>query len=191
MSRTQRVSSALLTAGLLLTIGCEEAAPSGAGTGGAGAVAGMVGSGGMMSTGGAAGMVASGGAGGVVNMAPGGPPTFTAIFSEILTKGSAGNCTFGACHGAEPGPTNGMLKLVSTDQAATHAALVNVASASGVCGTATLVVPGQPEASLLLQKLRPAPPCGLQMPVAGLGTYLSEGQLNQISTWIQNGALND
>lgn len=183
---TARVMSAALVG--VLVCGCEESGSdggSGAGAGGAGAAAGMV------ASGGAGGMVASGGAGGMVNTAPGGPPTFTAIFSEILTRGAAGNCTFGACHGAEASAANGMLHLTSTDQAATHAALVNVPSASGVCGTATLVVPGQPEASLFLQKLRPAPPCGLQMPVMGLGTHLSEGQLNQISTWIQNGALND
>lgn len=176
----------------IAAIGCESASNGGAaGTG----VAGMVATGGvsgMLATGGASGASGmTGGTGGMVNTTPGGAPTFTAIYDELLTKGRTGNCTFGACHGAAPGPTNGMLQMSAADKLVTYNALVNVPSISGNCGPRTLVVPGQPEESLFMLKLRPMPPCGDRMPVAGLGTHFSEGQLEQVRMWIQNGALND
>jgi hypothetical protein len=57
-----------------------------------------------------------------------------------------------------------------------------------LCAGKTLVAPGKPDESLLMQKLRPNPMCGMRMPV---GKVLNDAQLLQVETWIKNGALND
>jgi hypothetical protein len=164
---------------------------AGAGTGGA---AGMAGTGGVAGgtagagMGGSAGM-AGAGAGGVGGMMATGAPTFSAIFDEIFTKGSTGNCMFGACHGGAPDPAlNGNLRIAFDDKAGAYAGLVGVVSTSTLCAGMTLVVPGNSQASMLIQKLSATPPCGMRMPI---GTPLTDAQVAQIATWIDNGALND
>jgi Raf kinase inhibitor-like YbhB/YbcL family protein len=135
--------------------------------------------------GGAAGAGGGGGAGGGV--APAGEATFAAIFTDIMTKGSVGNCTFGGCHGGVPSAANGNLQLFAGDRNATYAALVGKAS-SAACMGQTYVVPGQPEQSVFYTKLLEAPSCGLRMPLNGM---LTAGQIEQIRLWIANGAMND
>ena len=51
------------------------------------------------------------------------------------------------------------------------------------------VVPGDPDKSLLVQKLRPAPPFGDRMPVDAVP--LDEEVIAQIADWIRRGALDD
>jgi phosphatidylethanolamine-binding protein (PEBP) family uncharacterized protein len=167
----------------------------GATTGGMGGVAGAMTTGGMGGmTGGAGGM--TGGSGGMMvttgGMSGGATyaPTFDAIFTEIITKGSAGNCTFGACHGAPPTEVNGMLQLFPDDKAMSYAALVGPSSTSMVCGASgKFVVPGDPMMSLFYTKLLDAPPCGARMPF--MYPALSMMQLEQIRMWIVSGAMND
>jgi hypothetical protein len=118
-------------------------------------------------------------------------PTFSAVFKEILANNNAGNCGFGACHGSAAGAENGNLQLLRNDPAAAYQALVSVTSVSASCMGMTLVAPGDPRSSLLVLKLRATPPCGAQMPIPPVAQPLSEAQIQQIETWIMNGALND
>ncbi|MDH5672483.1 MAG: hypothetical protein OEZ06_10065 [Myxococcales bacterium] len=170
------------------TGGPAAATAGGAGgdTGGAGGDTGGAGG----DTGGAGG--AGGAAGTGMDTTPGGPsgdPTFTAIYDEILTKGEVGNCMAGYCHGAAPTSMgNGNLQITASDKQGAYDNLVNVVSTSELCAGATLVIPGDSAGSLLLQKFSAPPPCGLQMPV---GMTLTEAQITQIATWIDNGAMND
>jgi hypothetical protein len=118
-------------------------------------------------------------------------PTFQAVFREILANDSVGNCMWGPCHGSEPSLENGSLQLFRSDPTATYNALVGVASKSGNCTPMPLVMRFDPEASLLLRKLRPTPPCGDRMPIEPAARPLTEAQISQIEMWIKNGAAND
>jgi hypothetical protein len=51
------------------------------------------------------------------------------------------------------------------------------------------VVAGDPDMSLLMLKIEGMQPCGTQMPPNG--SMLSAEQIDQIKTWIMNGAMND
>ena len=53
----------------------------------------------------------------------------------------------------------------------------------------TIVEPGKPDESLMLQKLSPNPPCGNRMPVGG--NPFTDAQLEMIRSWIAAGAKND
>jgi hypothetical protein len=162
------------------TGGAAGASVAGAGpaaTGGAGAAA-------------AGAAAAGGGAAGTAGAsAPKGEPTFTAIYREILTVGSAGNCMFAGCHGAPPDPMlNGNLTIMFGDQAGAYKNLVDVTSTSTACTGKKLVVPGDAAGSLLIQKFSDAPPCGAKMPI---GRPLTEAQIKQIETWINDGAMDN
>jgi hypothetical protein len=173
-------------------------------SGGSG-VAGMSGSGGMtagtggtIGTGGSSGMTA--GSGGMTGGSGGGgstdmathEPKFSVIFKEIIGNSKVGYCAFGACHGGAPSPAdNGGLQLYATDATMTRAALVSKTSTSPMCTGKTYVVPGKPEESLLLEKLKANPSCGMQMPLTPIGHYLDDAQLMQVETWIKNGAMDD
>lgn len=168
--------------------GTGGAGMAGGGTGGAGLAGAGMGGAGMAGAGmgGAAGAPMAGSAGG---MAATGEPTFSAIFSEILTVGSVGNCMFGACHGGPPEPElNGNLRIAYDDKEGAYQNLVGFVSTSTLCAGMTLVVPGDSQASLLIQKFGENPPCGMRMPI---GAPLSEAHVAQIAAWIDNGALND
>jgi len=52
----------------------------------------------------------------------------------------------------------------------------------------SLVVPGNPEMSLLYRKLNDMPPCGSRMPPTG---SLSVEEIARFRTWIANGALDN
>jgi hypothetical protein len=154
------------------------------GTGGSGS-----GSGGM--TAGTGGMTGGSGGGGSTDMATH-EPKFSVIFKEIIGNSKVGYCAFGACHGGAPSPAdNGGLQLYATDATMTRAALVSKTSTSPMCTGKTYVVPGKPEESLLLEKLKANPSCGMQMPLTPIGHYLDDAQLMQVETWIKNGAMDD
>jgi hypothetical protein len=89
-------------------------------------------------------------------------------------------CGFSGCH--DSFTAAGDLDL-STAQASFDE-LVNVVS---LCGTAVLVVPGNPNSSYLMDKLGDgATPCGAVMPIGA--SQLSDNELADIRSWIQDGA---
>jgi polyvinyl alcohol dehydrogenase (cytochrome) len=120
-----------------------------------------------------------------------GQVTFSSVYAEVFQgAGCAGSAL---CHGGEG---SGHLNLSSKQLA--YDALVNVpakgqniAAGSGPnCADSGLlrVKPSDPAASLLIQKLENKQPCGTSMPP---GTMLPAKQLEQVRSWIQNGANND
>lgn len=119
---------------------------------------------------------------------PAGPPaTFSAIYPLIFPPTTNARCDF--CHSLPANEiSNGKLH-VGADQHGARAALVGQASISTRCGGRTLVVPGDPDSSLFLQKLSPAPPCGNRMPLGG--AVLPDAVLEMVRTWIEAGAKDD
>lgn len=106
-------------------------------------------------------------------------PTFTAVYNEILL---AQGCTQSSCH------TGTSLDNIA-DMATAHANLLAATAHGPLCtGGQKLVVAGDPDGSLLVQKLRPSPPCGTQMPPSS--TLMPE-EIDQIAEWIRQGAKND
>jgi hypothetical protein len=114
-------------------------------------------------------------------------PTFASISKEIFeTTDSAGRQACISCHtNIGRTPASG-LNLAA---GAAYAALVGVGSV-GKPG-AKLVVPGDPDASYLVQKLEGDPGIvGKRMPRNG-PPYLTSGQMLVIRRWIELGARND
>lgn len=103
-------------------------------------------------------------------------PTLSALRTDIFEP----RCNFGACHGSAA-PARG-LDLQSDP----FGSLVDVASATDPA--IKRVVPGEPDASLLLQVLI-GPSGGVrQMP---LGAEVTPEELEQVRAWIEAGAAND
>jgi hypothetical protein len=164
-----------------------------AGSGGmsGGGAAGSAGSGGttMMGSGGAT-MMGSGGAG-----MPGGAPTFSRVWNEVLVVKT---CNGAFCHGI------GMANLSMKNKDDAYLNLVNVAAAGPSCGMTGMlrVKPGDPTQSLLLDKISHAmPACGDPMPI---GARLApdclsmqptvcntEFEIALVRDWIAAGANND
>lgn len=154
----------------------------------AGASAGTAGAGPATGGTGAAGS-GTGGAGG--GAASGGAPTFTRVFEEILT---GTGCAVGACHGSAMGPS----KLGLADKTDAYMGLVGVmamgsegpgAAAGGCAGMPfTRVKAGDPDNSLLVQKLEGKQTCGKEMPI---GNMLKPDQIKLVRDWIMAGAQND
>jgi outer membrane protein assembly factor BamB len=143
--------------------------------GGAGPTAGAGGAGG----GGTAGR----GAGG--NAAPvGNPNAFSTIYAQIMAQRCAGS----VCHSGTA--TGGSLSLQAGTASAIRASLLNKAASGSECMASglSLVVPGNPDMSLLYRKLTDMPPCGSRMPPTG---PLTTEEIGRIRTWIANGALDD
>ena len=117
------------------------------------------------------------------------PATFTQIYTAMFPLGTKGQCNY--CHNRPANDiSNGKLNLGET-QAAAYAALVGPDSVSAKCGGAgkKLVAPGDPDASLFLQKFQTAPPCGDRMPQGA--TPLTDVQLEMVRSWIAAGAQDD
>lgn len=130
----------------------------------------------------AAGMAGAGMAG---NAAP--AAKFSEIYAMMFPMATNARCD--ACHSMPANDiANGNLEMGKTPASA-YMALVGQTSKSSRCMSKTLVVPGQPEMSLLYQKLSAAPPCGSRMPLGGTG--FSDAQLEMIRSWIAAGAKND
>jgi outer membrane protein assembly factor BamB len=145
----------------------------------------------LAATGSSSGAAGAGGSGGAAGSgsAGSGAPTFTGVFRDVLQRaGCSGSPT---CHASTVAG-----QLVMTNAAATYAALVGVkamGSGSGGtdCSASSLmrVAPGDPDQSLLVQKLELAsPPCGSHMPPGGM---LDPPLIQQLRTWIASGAKND
>jgi hypothetical protein len=75
------------------------------------------------------------------------------------------------------------------DRASAYAALVGKTSKSSKCMGMPLVMPNQPDMSLLLHKVSANPACGNRMPIGG--KPLSDAQLGMIRGWILAGAKDD
>jgi hypothetical protein len=111
-------------------------------------------------------------------------PTFSSIQREIFeASDSSGRSLCVGCHtnvGRNPSGGTNLLHDVAYDQ------LVNVGS-TGKPG-AVRVVPGNPDASYLVQKLEGrAGIVGLRMPRNG-PPYLTDGQIMIVRRWIEIGA---
>ena len=116
-------------------------------------------------------------------------PTWASVFEDLL---QGRGCAAVRCHGG--GDPNAGFEI-SEDASVTYRSLVDAqASGSdetdGGCGAmgGTLVVPTQPDASLLIQKLRAAGDddvCGRSMPRNG---HVREDDIQAIEQWIREGA---
>jgi polyvinyl alcohol dehydrogenase (cytochrome) len=106
-------------------------------------------------------------------------PTFSAVYKEVLVERG---CTQISCHGAT--------SLGMIDNPATAYAILLAATANGpsCAGAGALVVPNQPEQSVLYQKLATTPPCGGSMPP---NAPLTQQEIDQVAMWIQMGATNN
>jgi len=109
-------------------------------------------------------------------------PTFSAVYTEVI---GTHNCLLGLCHGE--GAAGGGLSLFPKRSA--HESLLAESRGFECRGLAMPIVdPGRPERSLLWQKLRPDPPCGLSMPP---DRNLDERHVEQVHEWIARGAPDD
>ncbi len=128
---------------------------------------------------------------------PGASPAGTVTFTEVFDTVIMGTgCNAGPlCHGGAVG----MLKMADRDSS--YEALVGVAAMGGnladdtnpsCADTGTLrVSPGDPDNSLLVQKIDPpggAVPCGAVMPPTG---GLAPEHIELVRSWITSGAAND
>lgn len=109
-----------------------------------------------------------------------GPP-FADVFAVLMNNG----CTSGYCHGAAAGG------LALTDAKASYASLVDAPATMASCGQSVRVVPGDPDASVLWLRVRPAAldqgmPCGAKMPQGSMG--LGDADAAVIEAWIAGGA---
>jgi hypothetical protein len=120
--------------------------------------------------------------------APSGPATFTAVVAILADPRI--NC--GLCHGMMM-IGGGLLFKPADDKQGTYAALVGPVSKGtdgSQCAGKTYVVPGQPDASLLWDKLsKVTPSCGARMPANG--AVLTDAELATVRAWIMAGAMND
>jgi hypothetical protein len=154
------------------------------------------GAGGMAGTtmaAGAGGSTTAGSAGSAMMMdfVPG-SPTFKAIYQEVFV---GTGCSGGPyCHGS--GNLTGGLDM--SDRAKTYMELVGVDAASVALmpankpdckGMGKRVVAGMPDASLLMNKIgQMKPMCGQPMPPTGM---IDAAKIEQVRTWIMNGAKDD
>jgi hypothetical protein len=113
-------------------------------------------------------------------------PTFTAVRRDILTLTEpSGRRQCVACHTATGRVPAGQLNM---DTPNVYDALVN--AQSRLKPGATLIVPGDPDNSYLIQKLEGRPGInGGRMPLNG--PYLTVGQISIIRRWIELGADNN
>lgn len=119
------------------------------------------------------------------------PAPVGAKFSEIypLIFPNPTNPRCDNCHSMPPSDISNGKLYTGMDQATAHAALVGKASTSRKCMGRMIVAPGQPEMSLLWQKLGPNPPCGSRMPLGG--APLSDENMEKVRSWIAAGAQNN
>ena len=104
------------------------------------------------------------------------------VQTEIFgTPEAPAKCGLGGCHGPAGGavPPASELDLVSPG---VEARLVGVA---GVC-MGLLIDPADPENSLMVRKLHPAPSCGQRMPFGGM---LTDDEIDCVTEWVTQAAM--
>jgi len=113
--------------------------------------------------------------------------TFDALYDGVIR----GSCAVDGCHGGTP-PT-GMMAFPPDDLDAAYASLVGTGAMGAACTDAprTRVVAGDPDASLLIQKLEgdgtpDGAACGSRMPLGG--PYLAPSVIEAFRAWIADGA---
>jgi outer membrane protein assembly factor BamB len=129
------------------------------------------------------GGIAGSGAGG--SAAPSKPATFSSIYTDII----ASRCAGPVCHSSAS--TGGSLNLgAGSTSSALRSTLLNRPASGSACASSGLpmVVPSQPDNSLLYRKLTNTPPCGSRMPPTA---PLKAEEIERIRTWIANGAADD
>jgi hypothetical protein len=111
-------------------------------------------------------------------------PTFASISREIFSStDAAGRRACVSCHTNVGRTPAGGLNLLPD---AAYRALVNVPSVTNPGGIR--VIPGDPGNSILVRKLEGAPgTLGARMPFGG-PPFLTDGQIDIIRRWIENGA---
>ncbi|HEY4181855.1 MAG TPA: hypothetical protein VGM90_33660 [Kofleriaceae bacterium] len=116
------------------------------------------------------------------------PPTFTDVYAELFPRQTISQCVF--CHANPPNEISNGMFSVGDDQTTAYPALMDI-SHSAKCGdTYTLIVPGDPDASLVYQKLAlDPPPCGDRMPLGN--DAISKTKLKLVRDWILAGAKDD
>jgi hypothetical protein len=111
-------------------------------------------------------------------------PTFASIQQHVFNApDSSGRPGCISCHNATGARFNGL----SLAEGVSYVSLVGVASTSRP--GAVRVVPGNPDASYLLNKVLGTDIVGDRMP--RLGPYLTDGQIRILRRWIELGAKND
>lgn len=113
--------------------------------------------------------------------------TFTAIYAMMFPSTTNGRCNF--CHGLPANTTSNGNLAMGTDKATAYAALVAKKSSGKQCAGQTLVVPGQPDASLFYLKFSEDVTCGSRMPLGG--NLLNNSQREMVRSWIAAGAKDD
>ena len=89
-------------------------------------------------------------------------------------------CGFGGCH-------DSFTAAGDLDLSTAQASFDELVGVDSLCGSAVRVVPGDPNASYLMDKLGDgASPCGIVMPIGA--PQLSDSELAEIRSWIQAGA---
>lgn len=107
-------------------------------------------------------------------------PTFANLYKYVITQGTCGGA---ACHNGQAAG----FQIGSLDD--TYAALVSKPATGPDCAgkNQTLVVPNDPQTSLLYLKLLDNPPCGARMPFAST-TPLRADKVELVRRWIEAGA---
>lgn len=112
-----------------------------------------------------------------------GSSMFSSIYTDILSTKCAGT----PCHS---GTSTGGSFHVGADASKVRSTLIDRAASGSECKSSgmSLVVPGNPDMSLLYRKLTTKPPCGSRMPPTGA---LSAQDQERIRKWIADGAADD
>jgi hypothetical protein len=96
------------------------------------------------------------------------------------------------CHSTQTGPSTGQgFVLGDRNPCSAYHNVVGKASVTPMCsGTQqSLVVPSDPNTSLLLRKLEATQSCGMPMPLGSKGLGPDNATVKSLRTWIENGAL--
>jgi hypothetical protein len=119
----------------------------------------------------------------------GAAPTFTTLYTTIISKQEGARLACIECHNPPPGFFDGSLDM--STQAKAYANLVGVAAAGPKCGTSgqKRVVAGNSGASLLFHKVQGTQTCGDRMPLGG--PYITDAEVAMFQAWIDAGAQNN
>lgn len=116
----------------------------------------------------------------------------TADWTSIYDALSGMGC--GTCHGGAAAAGDGFMFGDAGDKCGSYARVVNAAAITDIgvppcAGTGQLVVPMNPDASILLQKLAGTPTCGAPMPLgSGMGLGPTNPIVQDLREWIMAGA---